>query len=344
LKSTILAAIGTLMLAGCAGDGGGVDLNGAGATFPYPLYSRWFSDYARETGVRINYQSIGSGGGIRQFSENTVDFGATDSPMTDEELSRARGGDVMHLPTVLGAVAVAYNLGEIGGTLRLSGDVISDIFLGRITRWDDARIAEHNPGLTLPARDILAVHRSDGSGTTFVFTDYLAAVSPRWVEGPGRGKEVHWPIGLGGKGNEGVAELVRTTEGAIGYIEVVYAKQARIPVAEVLNAAGEYVAPTPETTSAAAAGAVDQLGPDSDYRVSIVNSPGTGAYPISSFTWLLVSRVQADSAKGTALTNFLRWYLDEGQTQAAEMEYGPLPEQLRNQLRVRIDSIRIGEG
>jgi phosphate transport system substrate-binding protein len=303
----------------------GTDLTGAGATFPYPLYSRWFADYAKETGVKINYQSIGSGGGIRQLSEQTVDFGASDAPMSDAELAKAKGGPILHIPTVLGAVAVTYNLPEVGQSLRFSGEVLADIFAGRIARWNDARIAALNAGAALPASDILVVHRSDGSGTTYIFSDYLSSVSASWKRAPGRGKELQWPVGLGAKGNEGVAGQVKQTPGAIGYVELAYATQNRLPVAAIRNVAGEFVAPSIEGATAAAAGAASQLPPDTDYRVSIVNAPGAGAYPISSFTWLLVYRTQPDSVKGNQLAAFLHWALHEGEASAASLDYAPLP-------------------
>lgn len=319
----------------------GVDLNGAGATFPQPIYNKWFSDYATRTGIKINYQSIGSGGGIRQLSEQTVDFGATDSPMTDAEIARAKGGPVMHIPTVLGAVVITYNLPEVTRPLRLTGETIADIFLGRITRWNDPRIAALNPGVRLPATDILVVHRSDGSGTTFIFSDYLTAVSPAWASGPGRGKELKWPTGIGAKGNEGVAGQVKQTPGSIGYVELAYAKQNQLAYAHVRNAAGQFVEPTIESITAAAAGT--PLPPTTDYRVSVVNARGAGAYPISSFTWLLVYRNQADSVKARKLTDFLKWALAEGGGSAAALDYAPLPRELAQQLLVRLDSITAGQ-
>ena len=351
MSSRILAFISIVALA-CgdsrpAGDAppatrsGSVDLTGAGATFPYPLYSKWFSDYATATNVRINYQSIGSGGGIRQLSEGTVDFGATDGPMTDDELAKAKGGAIMHFPTVMGAVAMAYNLPELSGELRLSGPVIAQIFLGTIKKWNDPRIAAHNPGVTLPARDVLVIHRSDGSGTTYVFSDYLTAVSPEWAGGPGRGKDVAWPTGLGGKGNEGVAGQIKQIPGAIGYVELAYANQNDLPVASVLNAAGEFVAPSIEAVTAAAAGAAARLPADTDYRISIVNSPGAGAYPISSLTWLLLYREQTDSVKARKLVEFLRWALTEGEKQAAALDYAPLPSAIADRLLQRLDSIQV---
>lgn len=318
-----------------------VDLNGAGATFPYPIYSKWFSDYAAATGVKINYQSIGSGGGIQQLSSGTVDFGASDSPMSEAEMSRAKGGAVLHFPSVLGAVVLTYNLEGVTG-LKLSPDVIADIFLGKITRWNDARIAALNAGLSLPAKDILVVHRSDGSGTTFVFTDYLAAVSPAWAAGPGRGKQVDWPVGLGGKGNEQVAAQVKQTPGTIGYVELAYARENGLPSALVKNASGQFVEPSAASITAAAEGALSQMGPASDYRVSIVNAPGATAYPVSSFTWLLVYATQADAEKGRKLVEFMRWMYDAGQQSAAALDYAPLPASLAAQLTQRLDSIRIG--
>jgi phosphate transport system substrate-binding protein len=319
---------------------GAQDLNGAGATFPYPIYSKWFSDYARETGVRINYQSIGSGGGIRQLTEGTVDFGASDAPMTDEEMAKLKS-PVLHFPTVLGAVVVTYNLPGVYGALKLSGPVLADIFLGKITKWSDSRIAALNSGVKLPASDILVVHRSDGSGTTYIFSDYLAAVSPTWKSAPGKGKELSWPTGLGAKGNEGVAGQVKQMPGAIGYVELAYAKQNGLAYASIQNSAGSFVAPTIESVTAAAAGAAGNLPDDTDYRVSIVNAPGADAYPISSFTYLLVYASQNDAKKAEALLGFLRWYLHEGEKSAAALDYAPLPQSIVAQLEKRIGSITV---
>jgi phosphate transport system substrate-binding protein len=348
----VAAPVAVLALA-CGGDqpqggarasagSGGVDLTGAGATFPYPVYSKWFSDYAQQTGVRINYQSIGSGGGIRQLVEQTVDFGASDSPMTDEEMARAKGGPVMHVPTVLGAVVVTYNIQGVTQPLSLTGDVITDIYLGRIRKWNHEKIGALNSGVKLPDDDIVVVHRSDGSGTTFVFSDYLAAVSPAWASGPGRGKELQWPVGLGAKGNEGVAGQVKQTPGAVGYVELAYARQNRLQYAAVRNAKGEFVLPTIESVTAAAQGALAELPPDTDYRISIVNAPGNGAYPISSFTWILLYRTQADSAKGRKLVDFLRWALTEGEKSAAALDYAPLPPAVITRLETRLDSVQLG--
>ncbi len=318
----------------------GADLTGAGATFPYPLYSKWFDAYATKSGVKINYQSIGSGGGIRQLSEQTVDFGASDAPMSDDEMAKAKGGAVLHIPTALGAVAIVYNLPDLGAPLKLTGDVIAAIFQGQITKWNDARIAALNPTAKLPATDILVVHRSDGSGTSYVFTDYLASVSPAWAAKPGKGKEVQWPVGLGAKGNEGVAGQVKQTPGAIGYVELAYATQNKMSMASVKNAAGEFVAPSIASVTAAAAGAAGKLPANTDYRISIVNAPGAGAYPISSFTWIIAYVKQADAAKGKKLTDFLRWALADGQGMESALDYAPLPEGMRTALLTRVDSIK----
>jgi phosphate transport system substrate-binding protein len=317
------------------------DLTGAGATFPYPIYSKWFSDYATKTGVKINYQSIGSGGGIRQLSEQTVDFGATDAPMSDAELAKAKGGPVMHIPTVLGAVVVTYNVPELTKALRLDGTTLAEIFLGTITKWNDARIAALNPGAKLPASDILVVHRSDGSGTSYVFTDYLTSVSSAWATKPGKGKEVQWPVGLGGKGNEGVAGQVKQLPGSIGYVELAYAKQNKLAYADIRNAKGEFVTPTIDAVTAAAAGAVAALPANTDYRVSIVNAPGKGVYPISSFTWLLVYRNQTDAVKGKKLIDFVKWALTDGEKSAATLDYAPLPAAVAKQLVKQLGSLSV---
>ena len=347
---TLTAALVTLTA--CAGDSrtsgdtgaarsssSGVALTGAGATFPQPIYNKWISDYANQTGVKINYQSIGSGGGVRQIMEQTVDFGATDGPMSDDDLSRAKGGPIMHFPTVLGAVVLAYNLPGVTPKLRFTGQVIADIYMGKITRWNDPRIATLNPGVSLPASDILVVHRSDGSGTTYVFTDYLAAVSPEWLRTVGRAKEVRWPVGLGGKGNEGVAGQVKQTPGAVGYVELAYARQNNLPFAAVRNTAGNFVDASIESITAAAASA--DLPPTTDYRVSIVNAPGASSYPISSFTWLLIYRNQDDAVKAQKLKDFMRWALTEGEKSAAALDYAPLPDGVAQRLIARLDSIQV---
>ena len=345
-----LALAGALLLAACGGEnrsaalpsgaeaqarGSGATLTGAGATFPNPIYTKWFDAYARETGVRINYQSIGSGGGIRQFTEGTVDFGASDGPMTDEQVAAVHG-DVIHVPTVLGAVVATYNLPQLGTKpLRFDGATLADVFLGRITRWNDPRLRALNPGVALPAEDILVVHRSDGSGTSYIFTDFLSKVSPEWKSKVGSATSVQWPTGLGGKGNEGVTQQVKQSPGAIGYVELIYAISNGLPAAEVRNPAGRFVAPTLESVSAAARG-ID-LPSDTDFRISITNAPGEDAYPISSFTWLLVHRKDTQSAKQQAILKFVGWMLEPApQQMAAELHYAPLPSKVGELIRRRL--------
>lgn len=294
-------------------------ITGAGATFPYPLYSKWFSEYNKlNPDVRFNYQSIGSGGGIRQVTEKTVDFGATDAPMTDAELQKAPG--IAHIPTVLGAVVVVYKVAGLSG-LKLSSNTLAAIFLGKVTRWNDAAIAADNAGIKLPDIAITVAHRADGSGTTAIFTDYLAKVSPDWKSTVGAGKSVKWPVGLGGKGNEGVTGLVKQTEGALGYVELAYANQNKLTMAALKNASGAFILPSLESTSAAAAGVTL---PD-DFRVSITNAPGKLAYPISAFTYVLVEQTPKDAQKGDALLKFLLWAVHDGQSHAAALDYAPLP-------------------
>ncbi len=328
----------TLLAIGCGGDrapdsagnrtasdrSAGPTLTGAGATFPAPLYTKWFDAYVKETGVRINYQSIGSGGGIRQFIEGTVDFGATDGPMTDAQIAAVKG-NVLHVPTVLGAVSVTYNLPPIGTTeLNFDGDLLANIFLGRVTRWNDRRIVALNPGISLPADDIVVVHRSDGSGTTFIFTDYLSKVSSDWRGQVGKGTSVNWPIGLGGKGNEGVTQQIKQSPGTIGYVELIYAVSNKLPSGRMRNAAGELVQPTLKSVAAAAAGA--KLPPETDFRVSITNAPGPDSYPISSFTWLLLRKEDPDSARARTIGKFVQWMLEPlAQRMAADLHYAPLP-------------------
>jgi phosphate transport system substrate-binding protein len=315
-------------------------LTGAGATFPYPLYNRWVSEFRAKTGAKINYQNIGSGGGIKQLSEQTVDFGATDAPMTDAEMSGARGGAVIHIPTVVGLVALTYNVPELTAPLKLTGPVVAEIFLGKITRWNDPRLAALNPGVKLPARDILVVHRTEGSGTTFILSDYLASQSPAWKAGPGVGKDIKWPVGLGARGNEGVAGQVKQTPGSFGYVELAFAKQNRLATAEVQNASGKFVAPSAEAATAAAEAAAASLPANSDYRVSIVNQTGEQTYPISSFTWMLVYQNMTDAKKAKTLADFIRFGLsNEGQAAAAPLDYAPLPAALAAKLLARVDSL-----
>jgi len=311
-------------------------MNGAGATFPYPIYSKWFDEYTKvDPAVRFNYQSIGSGGGIRQISERTVDFGASDGPMTDEQLKKAPS-ELLHIPTVLGADVVTYNLPN-SPKLRFTGEVLADIFLGKITKWNDERITSLNPGVSLPGDPIIVVHRSDGSGTTYIWVDYLSKVSKEWEQKVGRGTSVNWPVGLGGKGNEGVAGQVKSTPGALGYVELAYAAANKMPVASVKNPAGKFVEPSIETTTAAAAGAAKDM--PSDFRVSITNAPGENAYPISSFTWLLVYKEQSDEAKGKALVKFLWWATHDGQKYAGNLLYAPLPAPVVAQIEAKIKQI-----
>ena len=302
-------------------------ITGAGATFPYPMYSKWFDEYRKlHADVQINYQSIGSGGGIRQVTEGTVDFGASDGPMTDEQINAfrdKRGAAILHFPTVLGAVVPVYNLAGVGTALKFTPDALAGIFLGTITKWNDQAISGSNPGVALPAKDIVVVHRSDGSGTSFVWTDYLSKVSADWKSKVGANTSVNWPVGLGGKGNEGVSGLVKQTEGSIGYVELIYAEQNKIAYGSVKNAAGEFVTASTAGVSAAAAAAAAKM-PD-DFRVSITNAAGKGAYPISSFTWLLVPAKIEDPAKKRAITEFLRWMLNDGQKMTAALGYAPLP-------------------
>jgi phosphate transport system substrate-binding protein len=336
----LLLALPLVAALACGGEkrSGGADLTGAGATFPYPIYSKWFADYAGATGVKINYQSIGSGGGIRQLTEGTVDFGASDAPMSDAEMAKLKA-PVLHFPTVLGAVVLTYNIPGITKAIRLTGPVVADIFTGKVTKWNDPRIANLNKGLALPGSDILVVHRTDGSGTTYIFSDYLSSVSPSWAQAPGKGKELSWPVGLGGKGNEGVAGQVKQTPGAIGYVELAYAKQNSLPFADLQNADGEFITPTIESVTKAAAAAAAKLPANTDYRISIVNAAGKGAYPIASFTFLLVYQAQTDAVKGKKLVDFLRWYLREGEKAAASLDYSPLPASMVAQLEKRLGTI-----
>jgi phosphate transport system substrate-binding protein len=316
-------------------------LTGAGATFPNPIYTKWFDAYNKKTGVQINYQSIGSGGGIRQFTEGTVDFGASDGPMNESQI-QAVNGNVLHVPTVLGAVAVTYNLPSLGATqLKFDGNTLVDIFMGRITKWNDAKIAALNPGVKLPDTDLIVVHRSDGSGTTYVFTDYLNKFSREWKDKVGYATSVNWPVGLGGKGNEGVTQQVKQTEGALGYVELIYAISNKLPYALIKNAAGKYISPSLESVTAAAAGA--KLEKDTDFRVSVTNAPGEQAYPISSFTWLLVKKDNKDAAKAKLIRDFLAWMITpEAQKMAADLQYAPLPQPVVALVQARLPTLKAG--
>jgi phosphate transport system substrate-binding protein len=319
-----------------------VQLNGAGATFPNIIYQNWMLTYNQShPDVKLNYQSIGSGGGIRQFSDGTVDFGGTDAPMSDSAIA-AIGGNVLHIPTVMGAVVAVYNLQGLPQAVRFTPDVLADIFLGKITKWNDARLASVNAGVTLPASDIIVVHRADGSGTSYVFTDYLSKVSSEWQQKVGKGPSVNWPVGLGGRGNEGVASTVSQTPGAIGYVELAYATSNKIPFGTLRNSAGNWITPTLQSVTAAAAGAMKEMGPSTDFRVSITNSSGAQAYPISSFTWFLVHKTYADTVKARALVQFIWWAEREGQAQAPDLGYAPLPNELHPWVEVRLRSVKAG--
>ncbi len=298
-------------------------INGAGATFPNPIYSKWFSEYNKlHPDVAINYQSIGSGGGIQQITKETVFFGASDGPMTDEQL-KAAPAPILHFPTVLGAVVPVYNITGVSSDLKFTGQLLADIYLGKITKWNDAAIVKANPGVKLPATDITVVHRSDGSGTTYIWVDYLSKMSPEFQSKVGVKTSVNWPTGVGGKGNEGVAGLVTQTPGAIGYVELIYALQNKISYGSVQNAAGELVKASVQSVTAAAAGAAANM--PADFRVSITNAPGKGVYPISSFTWLLLYENPKDKAQGKIMTEFVKWALTDGQKYCAELGYAPLP-------------------
>lgn len=298
-------------------------LNGAGATFPYPIYSKWFSEYHKaHSDVQVNYQSIGSGGGIRQVLAGTVDFGASDGPMTDEQLGQAKV-KILHVPTVLGAVVPAYNIPGVSGEVKFTPEALAGIFLGKITTWNDKALTAANPGVNFPNQAIVVIHRSDGSGTSYIFTDYLSKVSADWKNGPGKGTSVKWPVGLGGKGNEGVAGMIRQMEGSIGYVELIYALQNKITYGSMKNPAGEFVKASLESVTTAAASVKSM---PADFRVSITNAPGKGAYPISSFTWLLIPTKSQDPNKGKILTDLLNWCETDGQKLAADLSYAPLPD------------------
>ncbi|MGA2946456.1 MAG: phosphate ABC transporter substrate-binding protein PstS [Candidatus Sulfotelmatobacter sp.] len=316
-------------------------LNGAGATFPYPMYSKWFSEYHKlHPDVQVNYQSIGSGGGIRQVTEGTVDFGASDMPMTDGQLAEAQGKvktKVLNLPSVLGAVVPAYNIPGVSGEVKFTPDSLAGIFLGKITKWNDKAITSANPGVNFPDKDIIVVHRSDGSGTTFIWTDYLSKISGDWKNQVGSGTSVRWPIGLGGKGNEGVAGSIRQLQGSIGYVELIYAVQNNIPFGSVRNAGGAFLKASLEGVTAAAATAPKM---PADFRVSITNAPGKDAYPISSFTWLLIPAQSKDAAKGKILADFLNWMVTDGQKMTAALSYAPLPESVVQKEKEAIKQVR----
>lgn len=336
MRQKLFAAVLVLIAWGTVGSA--QSINGAGATFPYPIYSKWFSEYNRlYPDVKINYQSIGSGGGIRQVSDGIVDFGATDSPMTDQQMASAKF-KTLHIPTVLGAIVPVYNIPGIGTDLNFSGEVIADIYLSKIKKWNDPRIAKENPGVNLPDQPILAVYRSDGSGTTFIFTDFLSKVSPEWATTVGRSSAIRWRAGLGQKGNEGVAGLVRQAPYSFGYVELVFAVRNRMTFGKVKNQAGNFVKASIETVTAAAAANIGTM--PSDFRVSITNAPGPNSYPISSFTWLLIPRVSRDATKTRALNGFMSWMFERGESEAAAQSYAPLPKSLQDSVRKTLKQIQ----
>ena len=322
-RATTLAALACTLALGAGVAAQTIQINGAGATFPNPIYSKWFDEYGKlHPNVRINYQPIGSGGGIRQVTAQTVFFGATDGPMTEEQILAAPG-KILHLPTVLGADVPIYNLPGVSGELKFSGALLADIFLGKVTKWNDPALVKLNPQVKLPATDITVVHRSDGSGTTYIWVDFLAKVSPEWKKRVGVATSVNWPTGVGGKGNEGVTGLVQQVPGSIGYVELVYALQNKVAYGSVQNLAGEFVRASVQSVTAAAAAAAAKM--PADFRVSITNAEGKGAYPISSFTWLLLYENPKDKAQSKAMVEFVKWALGDGQKFAAALGYAPLP-------------------
>src|SRR3954447_21209984 len=321
-KIALAGAAAALLVTGAAAQT--TKITGAGATFPYPIYSKWFSEYNKQhANVEINYQSIGSGGGIQQVTKQTVFFGATDGPMTADQLQNAPG-KILHFPTVLGAVVPVYNLPNVSADLKFSGQVLADIFLGKITKWNDPAIAKLNAGVTLPATDVTVAHRADGSGTTYIWVDFLSKLSPEWKSKVGVATSVNWPTGVGGRGNEGVSGLVKQTPGAIGYVELIYALQNKIAYGSVLNAAGESIKASVASVTAAAAEAAKAM--PADFRVSITNAPGKGVYPISSFTWLLLYENAKDKTQAKAMADFVKWALTDGQKFAPDLGYAPLPD------------------
>jgi phosphate transport system substrate-binding protein len=333
----VIRRIALLCLALCVPALAQTTLNGAGATFPYPMYSKWFSEYHKaHPDVEINYQSIGSGGGIRQVLAGTVDFGASDGPMSDEQLAQAKT-KILHVPTVLGADVPAYNIPGVTEELKFTPEALAGIFLGKITTWNDKAIASANPDVKLPNDQIIVIHRSDGSGTTYIWTDYLSKISPEWQGQAGKGTSVKWPVGLGGKGNEGVAGMIRQMQGSIGYIELIYAIQNKIPYGLVKNAAGNFVKAGLESVTAAAASAPKM---PADFRVSITNAPGKDAYPISSFTWLLIPAQSKDAAKGKILADLLNWIVNDGQKMTGDLAYAPLPASVAAKVKDEIKQVR----
>jgi phosphate transport system substrate-binding protein len=345
----LVLMVATFALTACGGDtqqsaatqnaSPTIQINGAGATFPYPIYSKWFSEYNKlHPNVRINYQSIGSGGGIRQLLNQTVFFGATDGPMTDEQLKSAPGA-ILHLPTVLGAVVPVYNIPGVTDELKFTGPLLADMYLGKVKKWNDPAIAKLNPGVKLPVTDITVVHRSDGSGTTYIFMDYLSKISPEFKTTVGVNTSVNWPVGVGGKGNEGVSGLVSQTPGSIGYVELIYALQTKIPFGAVQNAAGEFVKASVDSVTKAAAAAAANM--PADFRVSITNAEGAGSYPISSFTWILLYEDPTDKAAAKATVDFMHWALTDGEKYAADLGYAPLPDSVVKLEEAALQKIKV---
>ncbi len=337
LLTLLLGAVAAGIITGVALAAKLLLINGAGATFPYPLYSKWFYEYTKvDSSVNFNYQSIGSGGGIRQITAQTVDFGASDGALTDKQLKDAPG-ELLHIPMTAGAVVVTYNLPQVAQHLKFSPEVVAGIFLGKITQWNDPKIAADNSGASLPNENIIVVHRSDGSGTTNIFTDYLCSVSQTWNDKVGKGTSVEWPVGLGGKGNEGVAGLVKQTEGALGYVELAYAEKNGLPYADIKNKSGNFIAPSIESTTEAVNGKINTM--PSDFRVSLVNPDGEDAYPIAGFTWILVYKQQTNNVKGEKVVEFLRWAVTEGQKYSEDLLYAPLPKSMVGKILGRLDEI-----
>jgi phosphate transport system substrate-binding protein len=331
-----------LCLAGIVWADSALSINGAGATFPYPMYSKWFDEYHKQNAnIQINYQSIGSGGGIKQVTEGTVDFGATDGPMNDEQIKAYQdkhGSGILHFPTVMGAVVPTYNVPGVATDLNFTPEALAGIFLGKVTKWNDPLIAGANKGVNLPANDIVVVHRADGSGTSYCWTDYLSKVSDEWKQKVGKGTSVNWPVGLGGKGNEGVTGTVKNTPNSIGYVELIYAESNKIPYGSVKNSAGAFVKASLAAVSAAAAGAAKDM--PEDFRVSITNAPGKAAYPISTFTWLLIPAKFSDAAKRDAIKGFVKWALADGQNYAESLSYAKLPKEVVTKELKAIDKIQ----
>jgi len=339
LRKTLQVLVVVIALLPCRTAHSQMLVNGAGATFPYPIYSKWFDEYTKvDPSVRFNYQSIGSGGGITMLKNQTVDFGASDAPLNEQQLT-AMPAPVLHFPSVMGAVVLAYNLPDVKQKLHLTGAVIADIYLGKVLKWSDPEITQLNPGVTMPDDPIVTCHRSDGSGTTYIFSDYMSKVSPTWQQKVGKGTSLKWPVGIGGKGNEGVTGLVQQTPGAVGYVELIYALKNNIPFPDIQNHDGNWITASLAGVTAAAAGAAANM--PSDFRVSITDAPGADTYPISSFTWLLVYKTQKDKAKGEAVVKFLKWALTDGQKYTGALSYGSIPQPVVEKELAQVNEVSI---